>query len=223
MWATKFRLMTAAMTGNPQIETYSVANAVPFYLPTGSTALPAGATYFFDGRDPSTLVNNLNLAFSQILEISEGNATSAPVFPTVGAGLGNEVYVASFTPPLNAGPLWTGDVLMYPIQTGIAGTSLLTSAGTVLTGGIGRHRRMVRRQRPRQQGMINRTIYTRLPSASGTAPAPPTALVQVIPGGTGMYTGDPGSAPSPASCRGPPPPPSCRTGSSWWGPTWAPG
>jgi hypothetical protein len=190
---SKFRLMTAAMTGNPQIETYSVANAVPFYLPTGSTALPAGATYFFDGRDPSTLVNNLNLAFSQILEISEGNATSAPVFPTVGAGLGNEVYVASFTPPLNAGPLWTGDVLMYPIQTGIAGTSLLTSAGTVLTGGVSAAtagwsaaNALV------NKGWINRTIYTRLPSASGTAPAPPTALVQVIPGGTGMYTGDPG-------------------------------
>ena len=192
---SKFRLMTAAMTGNPELETYSFANAVPFYLESTSSNLPTGATYFFDGRDPATLVSNLDYAFKQIGLLSSTSTSAIPVFPTLGAGLGNEVYAATFQPPTSGGPLWTGDVLMYPTVSTAAGTQLLASNGTLLTGALSAlSAGWSAAAAVANLGWLNRTIYTRLPSTSGTPPAPPTPLVQVIPGSNGTYSGDPGYA-----------------------------
>jgi len=170
---SKYRLLGAAYFGDPAVTSYDITTAGPFYLPTGSRIKPADAAYFFDGRDPQTLVNNLDEAFSQIVSLSGNNATAAPVFPTIGGGLGAEVYIAKFLPPLTSGPLWTGDLMMFPTKETATGTSLINkTTGNVLTGNLDKSLAVWSAEDSlinRIGGWTSRVIYTRLPATSGNS------------------------------------------------------
>jgi len=167
--AAKFELLASAAFGDPNSKNYTIASVVPFYLAYGSTLKTPDATYFFDGRDPASLVQNLDSAITAINQISGVNSSSAPVFPTLGAGLGNEVYVGNFLPPVTPGPLWTGDLLAYPTTTSSVGTLLLDNSGNQITGALSASTAQWSAAAViGNRGWLNRRIYTRLPSTSST-------------------------------------------------------
>jgi hypothetical protein len=190
--AAKFRLLMAAMVGDPRSTSYTAATIQPFHLDNGQQA--DNTAYYFDGRDPQTLVDNLASAIDQIKQISQTNTTAAPVFPAIGAGLGAEVYISKFLPPLTSGPLWTGDMRMFPTKDTSTGTSLIdSSSGNVLSGdldaatpGWSASDALIAR------GWSNRVIYTRLPAPDDAHWNP--ALTRINLGATGNNVADAGYA-----------------------------
>ena len=195
--AAKFRLLASATFGDPTSDSYSIASAVPFYLNPGTTVKTPDAAYFFDGRDPGTLVANLDAAFNQIVLKAGTTTTSTPIFPTQGAGLGNEVYLGMFLPPVNPGPIWTGDVLMFPTQPTATGTVLTDNNGQPLTSGVSvANAQWSAANAIATRGWTNRVIYTRLPPTAATGSGSPTAwnpsLTRINLGATGTLTADPG-------------------------------
>jgi hypothetical protein len=189
---SKFRLLYTAYFGDPGEDTYNINAAVPFYLNPGSLQKTPDAAYYFDGTDPATLVANLSMAFQQITQKSAVNTTAAPVFPAIGAGSGNNVYVGMFLPPVNPGPLWSGDVLMYPTVTTGTGNRLLDANGNPLAGNLSAaNAQWSAAAAIASRGWTNRVIYTRPPAASGTWNPP---LVRVDLGASGNDTGNAGYA-----------------------------
>ena len=190
---SKYRLLSAAYFGDPQSTSYDISTAGPFYLPANSTTKPSDAAYFFDGRDPSTLVNNLDDAFNQITKIASINATASPVFPTIGGGLGAEVYLATFLPSGNSGPLWTGDLLMYPTTETSTGTRLIDGSGNLLTANLDdTNAQWSAADSLATRGGVGwtaRKIFTRLAATSGSWNP---GLTQVNLGTNGTNTGDAG-------------------------------
>ena len=165
---SKYRLLSAAYFGDPASTSYDITTAGPFYLPYGVTDKPADAAYFFDGRDPNTLINNLDDAFKEIAKIAKINTTAAPVFPTIGGGLGAEVYIGKFLPSGNSGPLWTGDLLMFPTKETSTGTRLIANDGTPLTGDLNQGNAQWSAMKAlADRGWAKRTIYTRVAATSG--------------------------------------------------------
>ena len=190
--SAKFRLLASAYFGDPAQQNYNINDAVPFYLAAGSSTKSTDAAYFFDGRDPATLVSNLGSAFSQIIYMSQATTNAAPVFPTLGAGLGQEIYIGMFVPPPSPGPLWSGDLLMYPTQSSPSGAVLTTSAGNPLVGTLSASNASWSVGAAiANRGWTNRTIYSRVPSATAT-PNPP--MVQVNLGANGQNTANAGYA-----------------------------
>ena len=182
---SKFRLMSAALVGDPGDSIYDITNVSPFYL-DASGNMASDASYYFDGRDPSTLVNNLDDALTQINFISGVSSTAAPVFPNVGAGLGNSVYIAKFAPPPTAGPLWNGDLEMFPTKQTSAGTILIDSTGAALTGSIDAATpQWSAASAISTRGWLNRKIFTRPPSTSALWN---TAITQINLGSAGTDT-----------------------------------
>ncbi len=187
---SKYRLLAAAVFGDPGDKAYDISNKSPFYLNTGSTLKPTDAAYFFDGRDPSTLVNNLSDAFDQIESLSGTNATASPVFPTIGGGLGAEVYIANFLPPQTNGPVWTGDLLMYPTMETAEGTRLIDGAGNFLSGDLNDTNAVwSAADAISNRTWLNRVIYTRLPATSSTTNP---GMLRVNLGSTGADTSNAG-------------------------------
>jgi Tfp pilus tip-associated adhesin PilY1 len=187
---SKYRLLAGAYFGDPASTSYDITTAGPFYLPAGQATKPTDAAYFFDGRDPDTLVQNLDDAFSQITKIATINATAAPVFPTIGGGLGAEVYLANFLPSGNSGPLWTGDLLMYPTKETSTGTRLVDGSGNLLTTNLNdTNAQWSAADALAARGWTNRVIYSRLAATSGT---PNPSLFRVNLGSSGTNTSDSG-------------------------------
>ncbi len=188
--ASKYRLLAAAYFGDPQSTSYDISTAGPFYLPGNAASKPNDAAYFFDGRDPNSLVQNLDDAFSQATNIAKINATSSPVFPTIGGGLGAEVYLATFLPSGNSGPLWTGDLLMYPTAETTTGTRLISGTGSLISANLDdTNAQWSAAGALSARGWTNRVIYTRMAATSGTANPP---LLRVNLGTNGTTTTDAG-------------------------------
>ncbi len=187
---SKYRLLAAAVFGDPSDSTYDITNKSPFYLISGTTTMADDASYFFDGRDPQTLVQNLSDAFDQIQSKSGLNATASPVFPTIGGGLGAEVYIANFLPPQTNGPVWTGDLLMYPTRETTTGTRLIDTNGAFITAALDKTNAIWSASTAlTNRTWLNRAIYTRMPATSGNASP---GLTKVVPGSDGKFTSDAG-------------------------------
>jgi hypothetical protein len=197
----KFRLLMGATFGDPDKLYLTDPGAVPVdgsgnptrdwkqcYDPTKS--LPFGTSTtdadkkrevsFFDGADPASLVNGLAAAFEAALAKSGTGATAAPGFPFVGSGFGNSVYLAKFNPPVTGGPLWPGDLAMFPTMMQNDKTTVINASGTPVTGDLNNATPMWSAAARFQNvtgnlKWYNRRLYTRIPS---TDPSKPNQLVR---------------------------------------------
>lgn len=181
----KASLFNAALMGDPNVNGYdNILNLTPFKLKTAGdpTSGPAtNAIFYFDGNDPSALVNNLSYAIASTLH-NGSNSASNPNLPFVGASLGQELYVGTFTPPSSASPIWPGDLLMFSTRT-INGTptivnaagnqvTALTSANAIWSAGAS------------IPTWFNRKLFTRIPGSAGTPEPGITAFTDLTPGFT---------------------------------------
>jgi len=136
---SKFRLLAAACYGDPGSTAYDLGNStannsVPYYRDTTTGNKAPSATYFFDGRDPSTLVQNLDNAFEDIKNNSNVSTTATPVIPFVGQGLGQEIYITKFVPSqIATKPIWNGDLRMFPTQQSGDTLQVLDVNGVAIT------------------------------------------------------------------------------------------
>ena len=198
--SSKYRMFAAAALGDPTLKTWNLTSTglKPFALTDpGNTSSPKDpdSVYFFDAADPSLLVNYLDKAFEASTAIANTNSTSTPVLPTIGSGLGNSVYIGKFAPPATGGPVWPGDLLMYPIREDSTGVSrMLDSDGLALTGSDladPDKAQWAASTVIQTLGWANRTIYTRQSASSGTA-QPPMLKVTVTVSNTAATIADPG-------------------------------
>lgn len=169
--SAKYRLLATAAFGDPLKTTYNMATAKPFTVTAGVT--DPDSVYFFDASTPETLVNNLDRAFKEAVAIANQSATATPTVPFVGLGLSSQIYLGNFTPPKDGGPIWPGDLLMFPTRQVNGQTVILDKSGATATAlnattamwsaaaALGSNRKWDQRK-----------VYTRLP-ATASVPNPP--------------------------------------------------
>ncbi len=166
----KRRMFMAATFGDPDVTDWDLTKVIPFQT-NAQGDKESNAVYYFDAADPDQLVKYLDRAFAYASAKSGNNSTAQPTVPFVGAGLGHEIYVGKFIPPEKGGPVWKGDLMMFPTREESGVTIPMTalgqdadinnpatatwSAAATLTNTLWSSRR----------------IYTRLP-ASTTVPEP---------------------------------------------------
>lgn len=195
---SKGRLFRAAAMGDPRVKTWNISTMIPFELENPAdpnSAKKSNSIYFFDANDSASMELYLRKAFEEIAGLSNVNSTSAPVLPTMGTGLGRAVYLAKFQPPKDGGPVWPGDLLMYPIREDSTGLSrLLDSAGNYISGSDLANKALA--QWAASDAIVarqwhGRRIYTRQPASSSTA-QPPMLRVTVSSGDTAAGISDSG-------------------------------
>lgn len=167
----KYRMFAAACLGDPALKNWNLNTLKPFALSDpGNPSSPKdpNSVYFFDATDPQILVTYLEKAFEAAAALSQTNATTAPVLPTMGTGLGAAVYLSKFVPPKEGGPVWPGDLLMYPIKEDSTGLSqLLDGSGNVVSDFADPDQaRWAASKILKNKLWFNRTIYTRTPATS---------------------------------------------------------
>ncbi|BDU73368.1 pilus assembly protein [Mesoterricola silvestris] len=121
----KYSLLVAAAAGDPNQTSWDVTKAEPYS--TNNTG-----TFFFDARDPSAMVNSIGNAITAAVNISNRQTTSAPSIPFAGVALAHQVYLGQFKPPTTGGPVWGGDLMMFPTRTVNLVSSLLDASGQPL-------------------------------------------------------------------------------------------
>ena len=179
----KQRLFLAAVFGDPDRTSWDTGKLTPFTLkdPTRpddpNNAKTKDSVYFFDATTPDAIVSGLGFAFKETTAVSQTASTSVPVIPWIGGGLSSQIYLASFTVPKGGGPVWSGDLRMFPTKdvsrtdttTGSkTQTLILDNAGTEITGdlslvtnpGWSASASLIAR------GWINRKVFTRLESTA---------------------------------------------------------
>lgn len=171
MTGAKFRLLMAALAGDPGRTSTSPtpADVRPFYTVTnsGKEVKASNATYYFDGRDPKSLVDNLEKAFKVIFDISKINTSTAPVIPFVGVGLGQQVYITRFIPTSTNSPIWTGDMKMFSTRLSGDTLTILDNTGAVVTSLDTATSDWSADERLRGTLWSSRHVWTRLPSTTG--------------------------------------------------------
>lgn len=186
---SKGRLFKAAVMGDPRETSWNIGTKQAFKQLANGEKDP-NSVYFFDASDAASMETGLNAAFRATTGISNTNSTSAPVLPTMGTGLGAAVYLSKFQPPESGGPIWNGDLMMYPIMETSSGVSqLVDSSGNPL---IGSNLAAVSNAQwaaslilsDAKRTWYNRVIYTRVPSTSGTIHPP---MLRVTIGGSNTY------------------------------------
>lgn len=194
----KYRMFAAACLGDPALKTWNLNTLTPFALSdpgNPASAKDPNSVYFFDAADPQTLATYLDKAFEASTALSQTNATTAPVLPTVGTGLGAAVYLTKFVPPKEGGPVWPGDLLMYPIREDSNGiTRLLDASGNALTGSDLADPDKARWAASKiltSMRWYNRTIYTRK-AATSSDPTPSMLKVTVSASDTAATISDAG-------------------------------
>ncbi|HJW43720.1 MAG TPA: hypothetical protein VJ463_04665 [Geothrix sp.] len=170
--SAKYRLLATAAFGDPRKTSYNMATVKPYTVSSSGTTDP-DSVYFFDATTPETLVNNLDRAFNEAVAISNQNATATPTVPFVGLGLSSQIYLGNFTPPKDGGPIWPGDLLMFPTRQVNGQTVILDKTGgtaTVLdaTSAMWSASKALANNRKWDQ----RKVWTRLP-ATASVPNPP--------------------------------------------------
>lgn len=185
--SAKQRLFLAAVFGDTELTSWDYSKLKPFYLkdpskPFDLLSNPRGADSinFFDAATPDDIVKGLGAAFASTLTKNQTGATATPVIPWIGSGMGNQIYLASFEVPETGGPVWKGDLRMFPTKdvqqydatTGShTQTLILNKFGTPVTDLAAKN------ADPgwsvlgasRFNAWKDRKIYTRLESVSGTA------------------------------------------------------
>lgn len=172
----KRRMFLAAAFGDPAMKTWKLADLKPFQLLDPSnpdSPKDPNAVYFFDASDPGTLVTYLEKAFAAAAAISNVNSTAAPVFPFLGAGLGHQVYLAQFKPPQEGGPIWKGDLMMFPTLESNGETKILDATGNPITTALDLATPQWSAAKIlKTRGWQNRIVYTRVQATSAN-PNPP--------------------------------------------------
>jgi hypothetical protein len=178
----KPRMFRAAALGDPRRKTWDLKALKPFQLsdPNNPDSKPdPNSVYFFDAADPTTLVNYLDKAFYIATNTSAHTSTTAPVLPTMGAGLGTQVYLGKFKPPLEGGPVWPGDLMMFPTREVNGATLIVDSGGNEITDALSKDNAQWSAEKILQaRGWKNRLIYTRLP-ATTVQPSPGLTAVRM--------------------------------------------
>ena len=193
----KRRLFLAAAVGDPDRTSWDLSTLTPFTLkdpakpddPNNSKT--DDSVFFFDATSPDLLTNYLSQAFKAAGATPQTGTSSVPVIPWIGGGLSDQIYLASFTVPKGGGPVWSGDVRMFPTKdvaeldttTGSkTQTLILDNTGTEITGdlssaanpGWSASAKLI------SKGWRSRKIYTRLPSTSSTSNPPILSFLQVL-------------------------------------------
>ncbi|HJV23278.1 MAG TPA: hypothetical protein VJ570_11305 [Holophagaceae bacterium] len=127
----KYRLLAAATFGDPLKTVYDISKVHSFEADSSGKAKD-GSVYYFDAKDPDSLVNNLRKAINAITLLAQVGVASAPVVPFSGLALSRQIYLGNFQVPTDATPLWPGDLMMFPTLTVGLTTNILTSSGTVV-------------------------------------------------------------------------------------------
>nr|WP_320131588.1 hypothetical protein [uncultured Holophaga sp.] len=195
---SKGRLFKAAAMGDPQVKTWDINSLKPFALVNPSdltSAKDPSSIYFFDATDAESMENGLSRAFAEASAMSNTNATSSPVIPTYGSGLGSTLYLGKFEPPAAGGPVWPGDLMMFPIREDSSGvTHLLDGSGNSLSGSDlsdPDNAQWAASKVLATKGWANRRIYTRLQATSGT-PHPSMLKVTLTTSDTATSISDSG-------------------------------
>lgn len=100
-----------------------------------------------------------------MMSTPSSNVTAMPSIPYVGVGLGHQIYLGRFDPPKQGGPVWPGDLMMFPTKEQNGQTLLLNQDGTQISTDL-------KTATPgwkastvlHSKGWQNRTFYTRLPA-----------------------------------------------------------
>jgi len=129
--SAKYRLLATAAFGDPLKPTYDMATVKPYTVNAGVT--DPKSVYFFDATTPESLVDNLDRAFNESVAIANQNATATPTVPFVGLGLSSQIYLGNFQPPQTGGPIWPGDLLMFPTRQVSGQTIILDKTGATAT------------------------------------------------------------------------------------------
>lgn len=180
----KGRLFQAAVFGDPAKTSWDLNVATPFAFSNPAdpnSPKTADSAYFFDATDPQTLVDGLGAAFRAINSISSINTAATPTTPPVGLNLGNQIYLGTFVPPDKGGPVWSGDLMMFPTYTSGDVTQIVDGSGNPVANPD-----VTKAQWAASQIFIKggadqrkwnaRTIWTRIP---GTLAAPNPGLVRL--------------------------------------------
>jgi len=184
--SAKQRLFLTAVFGDTELTSWDYSKLKPFYLkdpskPFDLLSNPRGSDSinFFDAATPDDIVKGLGAAFASTLAKDQTGATATPVIPWIGSGMGNQIYLASFKVPENGGPVWKGDLRMFPTKdvqkldptTGsLTQTQILDRNGVEVTDlATADQPGWSVLQAPRFNAWKDRKIYTRLESVSGTA------------------------------------------------------
>jgi len=129
-----------------------------------------GAVYFFDAQDPDALAAALETAFQAAISLGTNNATSSPNLPMIGASLGGQVYMGSFYTPDGGGVTWTGDLCMFGTREEGGSVKMINKHGNVATTLDAVNAVWSATAALKEKRWDQRTLYTRLPGASDSAP-----------------------------------------------------
>lgn len=128
----KYRLLASAVYGDPDKVDYNLATATPYTSgPDGNPT--ATSSYYFDAISAKKLVDSLDVAFEKIKSLAAQSVTATPVAPFSGLALARQIYLGSFEVPSSPGPLWAGDLMMFPTRTVNNQTTILALDGSTLT------------------------------------------------------------------------------------------
>ncbi len=128
----KYRLLAAAVYGNPDDVDYNIASATSFT--TDAQGQPTtNSSYYFDAISAKKLVDSLDAAFDKMKSLASQSVTATPVAPFSGLTLAKQIYLGSFEVPKTPGPLWSGDLMMFPTRTVNNQTTILAQDGSTLT------------------------------------------------------------------------------------------
>ncbi len=140
----------------------------------------ANSVYFFDATTPDAIVSGLGFAFKATTAIEQTGSTSVPVIPWIGGGLSDQIYLASFLVPKGGGPVWTGDLRMFPTKTvsltdtttgSKTQTLILDNKGAEVPGDLAKENNpgWSAAKILASRAWTTRKIYTRLPSDKTTS------------------------------------------------------
>lgn len=170
----RYRMLAAAAVGNPNRASWDLKSTKPF--DTNNPQAPNN-TFYFDATSPEALVRSLKAAISYAASNSAATTTTMPSFPSVGTGVGNQVYIGQFFPPEDASPVWTGDLSMFATRTTNGDMTIINNDGSPMTGSLSPHLAQWSAGRlfdPANGGYFrpwySRKLYTRIPKtdAAGT-------------------------------------------------------
>jgi Neisseria PilC beta-propeller domain len=169
----KYRLLAAATFGDPGNPAYDITTATPYDVDVTGKATP-NSVFYFDGKDPSSIVKGLQNAFDAIGSLAGTNDIAAPSTPFIGFGLANEIYLGNFEVPKTSGPIWPGDLFMFSTKTDATGVTVQDKVGNAATTLDKTTAQWSASDRLQALGWANRNVYTRIP---GSVASPNPGLV----------------------------------------------
>jgi hypothetical protein len=129
-----------------------------------------GAVYFFDAQHPDALAAALDTAFNAAISAGASNSASGTCPPTVGASLGGQIYMGSFSPPDGGGAIWTGDLLMFGAREEGGSVKMIGRNGDAATALDAASAIWSAADAMKEKPWDRRALYTRLPGAPDHAP-----------------------------------------------------